>query len=96
MLGQRDRQQPVLRRGAGFLAGTGNVVEGDAINDNGFGQPLAGRGDGVLIVDSAYTSVIDCTIESNRDWGIVVTSSGHVVLTGNAIANNGLGSILVS
>jgi hypothetical protein len=77
-------------------AGQGNTLDPDAVENNGFGQPTAGIGDGVSIVDSAYTSAIDCTIESNRDWGILVKGISHFVLNLDTVLNNGLGSILIS
>jgi parallel beta-helix repeat protein len=74
-------------------AGQGNLIEADIIDSNGSSQPTAGAGVGVLILDTAYTSVIDCTIDSNRDWGILINDGSHTVLTGNTLVNNGLGGI---
>ena len=74
-------------------AGNGNLIEADVIDSNGSSAPTAGGGDGVLIIGTAYTSVIDCTIDSNRDWGILVNDGSHTVLTGNTLQNNGLGGV---
>jgi titin len=73
-------------------AGGGNLVDGNTINANGFGQTTAGLGDGVLLWCSPYSTVIDNTIEANRDWGIDTVSSGHSLLTGNTLQGNGLGA----
>jgi Right handed beta helix region len=77
-------------------AGQANLIEGDVINNNGFGQPTAGDGDGVSIGTSPYTTVINCTIESNRDWGILSDDSAHLVVTPNTFQSNGLGSVLIT
>jgi titin len=74
-------------------SGSGNLVEGNTINSNGFGNSTAGLGDGVLLTSSPYSTVINNTIEGNRDWGINSVSSGRSVLTGNTLRGNGLGSI---
>ena len=73
-------------------AGTGNLVEGNTSNANGFGQPTEGLGDGVLLTSSPDSTVIDNTIESNRDWGINSVRSSQCLLTGNAFRGNGLGN----
>jgi parallel beta-helix repeat protein len=76
-------------------AGHGNLVEADVIDSNGLSQKTSGMGNGVSIVNSAYTSIMGCTIDSNRDWGILVKSSGHSVLTSNTFLDNGLGSVKI-
>ena len=78
------------------VAGVGNLVEGNVINTNGFGQITVGNGDGVLLTSSPDSTVIDNTIESNRDWGINSQSSGQSVLTGNKLQGNGLGNVRLS
>ena len=77
-------------------AGKGNQIVADTINSNGYGQPTAGMGDGVSIVSSANTSVIDCVIDSNRDWGILAQGSASLLLSGNTTVNNGLGGVFTS
>jgi parallel beta-helix repeat protein len=77
-------------------AGHSNLVEGDVIDSNGAGKSASGAGDGVSIVDTAYTSVINCTIELNRDWGILVKNGAHTVVTGNTFQGNGLGDVHIS
>ncbi len=74
-------------------AGHGNLVKDDVIDSNGFDQPDAGFGDGISIVDTEYTSVTGCTIDSNRDWGILIENGGHTTLTGDTLLGNGLGGI---
>jgi len=76
-----------------YDAGQGNLIEGDTINSNGFSQTVAGQGDGVFIDDSPYTTVLNCTIEYNRDWGILLNQSGHCTLTNNTLKGNGLGGV---
>ena len=46
---------------------------------------------GVYIDDSPTNSVINCTIDSNRDWGILVSASSHITLANNTLKGNGLG-----
>jgi parallel beta-helix repeat protein len=77
-------------------AGNGNVLRADVIDANGFSQPTPGLGNGVSVIDTKYTSVLHCTIDSNRDWGILVKDSSHTVLTGNTLHKNGLGGILTN
>ena len=66
-------------------ASTGNLIEGDTIDDN--------AQNGVEIDSSPNTSVINCTIESNDGWGILVTSSSNCVFTNDSILDNGLGGV---
>ena len=74
-------------------AGTRNLIEDDVIDANGSGQPQSGRGDGVSIINSATTSVIGCTIDSNRDWGTVVKNMHQFVQSGNTFSNKPLGDV---
>jgi parallel beta-helix repeat protein len=37
--------------------------------------------------------VIGCTIDSNRDWGILLISSPSSTQSGNTLNSNGLGSV---
>jgi parallel beta-helix repeat protein len=74
-------------------AGADNVIEGNVIETNGFGQPTAGLGDGISMTNTPLTSVIDNVIDSNRDWGIYSVNSSFFVITGNTFAGNGLGNI---
>jgi parallel beta-helix repeat protein len=74
-------------------AGPGNLIEGDTINSNGFNQTVAGHGDGVFIDDTPDTTVSNCTIENNRDWGILLNQSGNATLTNNTFKGNGLGGV---
>jgi titin len=76
-------------------AGQDNMIESDVIEYNGFGQPTAGWGDGVAIVDSSFTWVVACAIESNRDWGVHATGSSNLTLSADTFLNNGLGMILI-
>ena len=76
-------------------SGPANLIETDIIDLNGFGSTTAGAGDGVEVEPSYVTlSIIDCTIESNRDSGILLIASPAPITTGDAIAFNGLGSIV--
>ena len=77
-------------------AGNGNLLEADTIDSNGYGPQAGSPGDGVSIVDTAHTSVINCKIDSNAGWGIFVNDGSDTVLTGNTVLNNGLGGIKIS
>ncbi len=77
-------------------ARNGNLLEADTIDSNGFGPQAGSPGDGVSIVDTEFTSVLNCTIDSNAGWGIFVNDGSHTVLTGNTVLNNGLGAIKIS
>ena len=84
-------------KGAGVSisgAGTGNIVEYDTINSNGASQS-ADAGDGVYIYNSPWTSVIGCSINSNRDWGIYSFGSGTPTMSGNVFNGNGKGTVKV-
>jgi titin len=73
-------------------AGTGNLIEDDVTNSNGFGQ-TSPYGDGVYIDSTAATSVLGCTIDSNQDWGSLLVKSATTTLSGNTLSGNGLGSV---
>ncbi len=75
-----------------YAAGKDNVVEGNLIDANGFGQPTAGLGDGVLVLDTADSTVSNNTIELNRDWAINLDNSGSSTVKGNTFHGNGLGN----
>ena len=78
-----------------FIAGAANTtVEDDLINLNGQNQPTSPLGDGVFIANSTATVVINCTIEANRDWGILMTGSPTTTLSLNTLVNNGLGNVI--
>jgi parallel beta-helix repeat protein len=77
-------------------AGAGNLVEFDVIDSNGLGESTVSLADGVSIVDTASTSVLNCTIEFNQDWGILVKDGSHTVITGNTFLGNGKGNISTS
>ena len=77
-----------------FIAGASTtIVEDDIINLNGQNQPTSPLGDGVFIANSTSTVVVNCTIEANRDWGILMTGSPTTSLSINTLVNNGLGSV---
>ena len=80
--------------GGVFIAGaTNTTVQDDIIELNGQGQPTPMIGDGVFIADSTSTFVVSCTIEANRDWGILMTVSPTTTLSLNYIINNGVGGV---
>ena len=76
--------------------GTGNSIEENVIDANGFTQTEAGFGDGVVTLDSPSVAVVDNTIESNRDWGIDFDCTESSSTSTNTLLNNGLGGVSLS
>jgi hypothetical protein len=72
-------------------AGFGNLIEDDVIKSNGFGKQTVPYGDGVYIYNTLYTSVIGCTIDFNRDWGILQVKCAYTTIRGDTLVGNGLG-----
>jgi hypothetical protein len=73
-------------------AGPYNKIESDTIESNGYDSP-ANEGDGIAITNTAYTSVIDCVIDDNRDWGLFLKAAGGTVHTGDTYQGNGKGGV---
>jgi parallel beta-helix repeat protein len=61
----------------------GNSVAFDTLDDN--------ASNGVLIEDTLNTIVSNCTSESNKGWGILVTGSSAFKLSNNTVSQNGAG-----
>jgi hypothetical protein len=73
-------------------AGPYNKIESDTIDSNGYDSP-ANEGDGIAITNTAYTSVIDCVIDDNRDWGLFLKAAASTTHTGDTYQGNGHGGV---
>ncbi|MBU1158587.1 MAG: right-handed parallel beta-helix repeat-containing protein [Candidatus Thermoplasmatota archaeon] len=50
---------------------------------------------GIYIGEASYFSVVDCNLNSNRQQGIIVYSSGFGVISDNIVADNGEAGVLL-
>jgi titin len=74
-------------------AGHQNVIIGDTISDNGTNPNLSVDGNGVRVDDTSYTFVLKCTLDNNKNWGILLQNAPHTTVAGDTYSGNGKGGL---